>query len=205
MQLRLILTLGAHITITISKAIQQPTALDDIGTGSLHHTAHLHRRAIDTAAEWQKAWCKGSKLSLGMIKPEAQAVNFVTPVRSPWDGDLRDSFAKWGYCEIPNQRNDLCDFGPEQHNIARAFRDLGIETGSKGDGGPNECFHIEHKYGPTVEMDKEGKWLEVKEQSYRADGRKLRVRRLYSDFIKGRDGCVLTDQYRKQKPSRPSA
>jgi hypothetical protein len=153
MKLPLLLALSTHLTSTTSVA---------------------------TSAEWEKAWCKGSKLSLGMMKPEPLAANFITPVRSPWDGDLRAAFAKWGFREMPGHRDDLCDFGPEQHDIARAFKDLGIETSSAREGGPNQCFHIEHRYGPTVELNKEGKWPEVRDQWYRADGRKLRVCYLYS-------------------------
>lgn len=166
MRLPLVLAVGASITFTTSEAIP----------GSLCTTTRLDPRAVDIKAEWEKAWCKGAKLAMGIIKPEAQAQSFVTPVRSPWDGDLRADFAKWGYREIPGKRDDLCDFGPDQHNIARAFEDLGIDTTPAACGGPNQCFHIEHKYGPTVDMDPSGQWPAPKDQWYRADGRKLRVR-----------------------------
>lgn len=79
---------------------------------------------------------------------------------------------------MPGHRDDLCDFRPAGDDIARAFGELGIETGAARDGGPNLCFHVEHKFGPTVERDGEGRWPGVGEQWYRADGRRLRIRNL---------------------------
>jgi hypothetical protein len=132
--------------------------------------------ALDLEAEWEKAWCRGSKLTMGMMKSEASAATFITPVRSRWDGDLITDFRVWGYRERPGHRNDLCDFGPDQHNLARAFRDMGIETTSSADGGPNKCFHVEHMYGVTVEMKPDGGWPAPGEQWYTVGNRRLRVR-----------------------------
>jgi hypothetical protein len=137
---------------------------------------HIQPRAVDLQAEWAKAWCKGSKLSMAMIKPEAEASNFLTPIRSPWDGDMAAEFATWGYREVPNYRDELCDFGPDQHHIARAFQDLGMDTRSAGNGGPNHCHHVEHQYGPTVERGPNGQWPHPNDQWYTANGRRLRVR-----------------------------
>lgn len=59
----------------------------------------LHRRAVDVPFEWNRAWCKGAKLSQALIKNEAQAAAYVTPVRSVWDGNLISEFSTWGYRE----------------------------------------------------------------------------------------------------------
>lgn len=141
-------------------------------TGPLHH---LKPRALNVAAEWEKAWCKGGKLSQAMIKSEAQAAAYVTPVRSPWDGDLVQQFKTWGYREIENHRSDLCDFGPDQHNIKRAFTELGIETASSADGGPNHCYYVEHKYGPTVQRPPDGQWPDPNQQYYMVGEKRYRV------------------------------
>ena len=44
------------------------------------------------SAEWEKAWCKGGKFSQALIRSEDQAAAYVTPVRSPWDGNLIQQF-----------------------------------------------------------------------------------------------------------------
>ncbi|KAF9693177.1 hypothetical protein EKO04_008813 [Ascochyta lentis] len=145
-----------------------------------HVTQSLSPRAIDVSAEWEKAWCKGSKLSQAMIKSEAEAAAYVTPVRSPWDGDLVQQFRKWGYRELENHRSELCDFGPDQHNLKRAFTELGIETASSVDGGPNHCFYVEHKYGPTVQRPPDGQWPEPNQQYYMVGEKRYRETQAYS-------------------------
>ena len=136
---------------------------------------HLKPRAVDLPAEWEKAWCKGGKFSQAMIKNEDQAAAYVTPVRSPWDGDLVQQFRIWGYREIENYRSELCDFGPSQHNLKRAFTELGIETASSVDGGPNHCFYVEHKYGPTVQRPPNGQWPDPNQQYYKVGDKRYRV------------------------------
>jgi|SRR5690242_854005 len=138
-------------------------------------THRIQPRAVNVPAEWEKAWCKGSKLSQAMIKDEAAAAAYVTPVRSPWDGTLVQQFRTWGYREIEHHRSELCDFGPDQHNLQRAFAELGIETASSADGGPNLCFYVEHKYGPTVQRPPNGQWPEPNQQYYMVDNKRFRV------------------------------
>ncbi|KAJ8112784.1 hypothetical protein OPT61_g4923 [Boeremia exigua] len=149
-----------------------------------HHVtqsySHLQSRAVDIDTEWEKAWCKGGKFSQAMIRNEDQAAAYVTPVRSPWDGNLVQQFRTWGYREIENHRSDLCDFGPDQHNLQRAFTDLGIDTASSADGGPNQCFYVEHKYGPTVQRPPNGQWPDPSQQYYMVGEKRLRETQAYS-------------------------
>lgn len=155
----------------------------------------LESRAVNVAAEWEKAWCKGSKLAQAMIKNEDQATAYIMPVRSTWDGDLVKEFRTWGYREIENHRSELCDFGPDQHNLKRAFTELGIETASSGDGGPNHCFYVEHKNGPTVQRPPNGQWPDPDQQYYMVGDKRYRVRRTeLASYI-----VVLTTS-RKHKP-----
>lgn len=137
---------------------------------------HLQSRAIDVKAEWAKTWCKGGKFAQAMIKDEHAAAAYVTPVCSSWDGELIQQFRTWGYREIENYRSELCDFGPDQHQLQRAFAELGIGTASSVDGGPNRCFYVEHKYGPTVQRPPNGQWPEPNQQYYMVGDRKYRVR-----------------------------
>ncbi|KAH8727561.1 hypothetical protein GQ44DRAFT_648667 [Phaeosphaeriaceae sp. PMI808] len=117
---------------------------------------------------------------MGMIKNEAEAAAFVTPIRSPWDGGLVEDFKMWGYREIPNQRPEFCNFGQGEHNLHRAFGEMGIDSRSSQDGGPNTCYHIEHKYGPTVERGPGGQWPEPNSQWYRVGLRRLRETEAYT-------------------------
>jgi hypothetical protein len=115
-----------------------------------------------------------------MVKNEDAAAAYMTPVRSPWDGGLVQQFRTWGYREIENHRSELCDFGPDQHNLQRAFAELGIGTASSADGGPNHCFYVEHKYGPTVQRPPSGQWPEPNQQYYMVGPKRYRVSRQLS-------------------------
>jgi hypothetical protein len=159
--------LFTFLSVVTSSAIPSPSAV--------HSAHHLRARAVDVLAEWEKAWCKGGKLSQAMIKSEDQATAYVTPVRSQWDGDLISEFRTWGYREIENHRSELCDFGPDQHNLKRAFTQLGIETASAADGGPNVCYYVEHKYGPTVQLLHNGQWPDPDQQYYMVGDKQYRV------------------------------
>ena len=146
-----------------------------IPTQVLEVQKDLQPRFIDTPAEWEKAWCKGAKLALATIKNEDQAAAYIMPVRSPWDGDLREDFRTWGYREIPDYQSQMCDFGPEQHNLERAFAELRIGTTSSVDGGPNHCFYVEHKYGSAVQRPPNGLWPEPAQQYYMVGNKRYRV------------------------------
>lgn len=135
----------------------------------------LSRRAVDVEAWWQKAFCRGSQFSMAMIKNEAQARPYCTPVRSPWDGDLKEAFATWNYREVPGHRANLCDFGRGGQELQRAFAELGIGTASSEDGGPNQCFYIEHMYGPNTIPQQDGSWPPPSHQYYMVGKTKYRV------------------------------
>lgn len=132
-------------------------------------------RTVNAAVEWEKAWCKGSLLVLAMINPPSQGSTYLSPLHSPWDGTLHSEFATWGYNERPGYRDELCDFGPTQHGLQRAFEDLGIDTRSKGMGGANECFHVEHQDGVAVERPPGGGWPEPARQFYVVNRVRYRV------------------------------
>jgi hypothetical protein len=170
MRSQLVLIFAAGVASAFNAAVSVPL----VEEATPKHS-HLQPRAVDVRAEWDKALCKGAKLHQGTLKSEAQAASFVTPVRSPWDGDLAAEFRTWGYREIPGYRADLCDFGKDMHVLQRAFGELGISTLSSVDGGPNTCYHIEHKYGPTVELDQNRQWPDPSNQYYTAGGRRMRV------------------------------
>ena len=70
-----------------------------------------------------------------------------TTAESPFDGDLIDKLREWGYNDnndaLAKQADPECNFeSRDGHMLKKAFGDLGIETKSKGQGGPNQCFLI---------------------------------------------------------------
>lgn len=166
MRLQPLLVLGTFLTFSASKLIHEPetspqhSSLYDVPSDTPN--VLLARDppppgAVNVDAAWETAWCKGTKLALAMLKPEASAASYITPIRSPWDGTLAADFATWGYREIDNYRNLLCDFSGSVNNLERAFAELTIGTASADKGGPSKCFHVEYQYGPTVELDRKGK------------------------------------------------
>lgn len=84
---------------------------------------------------------------------------------------------KWGYRdddELHEQNDDQCDFDKTQE-VGDAFKALNVDPRSKGQGGPNQCFYLEHMNGPTVIRDENGELPFEEEQHYKADGKDYRV------------------------------
>jgi hypothetical protein len=186
MRLQAVVVVTALLTLTTSHFEPKPDpSLPNLDTHPPPSQAHLLRR-VDLAFEWNKAWCKGAKLAQAMIKSEAQVGTCIDPARSPWDGDLVSAFAAWGYGELPHYRDGLCDFGKGQHELQRAFAEMGIGTQSAADGGPNICYHVEHQNGPSVERDPSGEFPPMHRQFYLAKERRLRV-----SFTKANTSCHI--------------
>ena len=84
---------------------------------------------------------------------------------------------EWGWNDdtdaLKKKYDAQCDFA-NYHKITKCFEELGLETGSKGSDGPNECFVAEHWDGPTVKKVL-GFLPKVKDQRYEACGTKLWV------------------------------
>jgi len=136
-----------------------------------------------TAEEQEAIWCKakgrGIKLTKAMMMNEQDAAAlFEWPyTQSPWDGDLREELKKWGYkddFEKDPEINKQCDFD-KTHEMADAFRDLGVDSRSALEGGPNHCFYVEHMDGPTVLRDEDGELPFHEDQYYPVDNKKLQV------------------------------
>lgn len=130
------------------------------------NASHLHlRKTLTSINDFHTAVCRGIKLSWAMQLPSALASQFLIPINSPFDGDLRDDLHHWGYTEVSVQ-GYLCDFDTT-HHLEVAFHELGVNPRSEKRGGPNHCFHVQHQY-----MDHP---LPVREQGYWADGQLYRV------------------------------
>ncbi|KAJ4311116.1 Mitochondrial import inner membrane translocase subunit tim8 [Neodidymelliopsis sp. IMI 364377] len=135
-------------------------------------------------AIWCKARSRGTSLIKAMMMNDAEAAAMLSwpYIESPWDGDLRAEFRKWGYSDNDEDHEVVdyeCDFS-NKLDLAGIFRDLQIDPRSSGIDGPNQCFYIQHENGPTVIRDKNGALPGAMDQYYNADGRKYRVTRAYA-------------------------
>lgn len=59
--------------------------------------------------------------------------------------------------------------------MADAFKDLNVDARSAEQGGPNHCFYVEHKDGPTVIRDEDGELPYPEDEHYNVDGKTLQV------------------------------
>jgi hypothetical protein len=180
-----------------------PSPSNQAEKGGVPHSVgvhHLQSRAINLQVEWSKALCKGVRLTQGMIVDEKKAAEFVTPVRSQWGGDLVQEFRTWGYREVPGARDSRCDFGPDVHELQRAFATMGIDPRPASDGGPNVCYHVEHMYGPAVIRNPDGGWPKPEEQTYRVAEKVYRV----SSLPISRCPRMLTHTHRLRRLTRLS-
>ncbi|KAH8641412.1 hypothetical protein IG631_04353 [Alternaria alternata] len=130
---------------------------------------------------WHKTYCRGAALVKAMSLDEQDSTRMLgwPYTQSPWDGDLKLELRKWGYLDDDNHHamnDNSCDFS--KHHIRSAFDALGIDPRSALKGGPNHCFMLEHRFGPTVILDKNGEMPSISKQRYEADGKIYRVRRV---------------------------
>jgi hypothetical protein len=116
-----------------------------------------------------------------MHSPDSAAgalFNLGATAESPFDGDGRSAFSTWGYDEhaaLHASVDKECDF-VSYPKIARAFAELGMGTKSKGSGGPNECFVVNHRDAPAVKRNWKEKLLpEAEKQRYEVCGAEYRV------------------------------
>ena len=132
----------------------------------------LHARdVVDPIIDpFYTAVCRGTRLSWAMQLSSHEASQFLTPINSEFDGDLRDDLYHWGYTEVPVQ-GYLCDFDTT-HHLETAFQDLGVDPRSERRGGSNQCFHVEHRYQDHP--------LPVREQFYWVNDKRYRVRLRFS-------------------------
>ena len=60
--------------------------------------------------------------------------------------------------------------------MKKAFDELGLGTKAKANGGPNQCFQINHQDGPNVKRKENGQLPGVGNQYYEVCGKEYRVR-----------------------------
>jgi hypothetical protein len=132
------------------------------------------------ADKWSSSVVRGRKLVQAMKATDVVAAtlfNLGETAESPFDGDGKQTFETWGYDESEKLQKDVdkeCDF-ENYHKIKKTFAELGMDTKSKGNGGPNQCFVINHWDGPAVKRNWLGKLPEPKKQKYKVCETEYRV------------------------------
>jgi hypothetical protein len=132
---------------------------------------------------WTLSVARGTKLLQGMKVSDAEAASLYgldKTAESPFDGDLVNKLRGWGYNDnndaLAKQADPECNFDSRDgHMLKEAFADLSIGTKSKNQGGPNQCFSIEHANGPAIKLGDDGKMPAKADQRYDVCGKEYRV------------------------------
>ncbi|KAF2125301.1 hypothetical protein P153DRAFT_256392, partial [Dothidotthia symphoricarpi CBS 119687] len=121
---------------------------------------------------WTNAVCKGHKYMNAMRVNEYKAYEFVTPLRSYFDGTMESDFTTWGWNdETPTLTWKTCTFD----KFERAFSALGMNWASDKTGGDNRCFSITHYDGPAIERKPNGQLPYPGQQYYKVHGLRHRA------------------------------
>lgn len=139
-------------------------------------TAHDPSTAVDSPDAWTLSIARGSKLLQGMKSSDSEVAilyGLGTSAESPYDGDLHSNLTSWGYNDNPEALQKLYDKecnmnSASGHMLKAAFDDLGMETKSKAQGGPDECFRFEHYDSPAVILKDDKRLPPKKEQFYKS-------------------------------------
>jgi hypothetical protein len=124
--------------------------------------------------KWTLSVQRGAKLLQGMKADDRAAAALYglgETAESPYDGDLRDTLASWGYNDNTEAMQKLHDKDCDMENgnkVKKCFDELGLGTKSKAQGGPNECFQLEHYDSPAVILKEDGSRPSEEKQTYKA-------------------------------------
>lgn len=112
---------------------------------------------------WQKCTCRGQKLTKASIFDKDKAIQFGTPLDTPFDSTLETELARWGYFERNEEANEkYCELF--DMTLEGVLEGLGLE-------GHNECFWFQHNRGEKEPFPGESAdgWVPVEQQTYRVD------------------------------------
>jgi hypothetical protein len=124
---------------------------------------------INLGIAWDEAWwiavCRGSRFDQATRWSSPYTDNYVQPVNSPFDGDMREDLTKWGYTQSENSQ--FCDFDTFW-GLGKAFSGLGMDARSNNRYGPNRCYQVGH--GDPMKKYPNGASWPLSEQTYTAPG-----------------------------------
>lgn len=118
---------------------------------------------------WWKYLCRGSRLHEASIRSIPEALEFASPLDTPFDSTLESELKRWGYLEHNSEAAAQCWFN---FWIPKPLHDLNIDAMGSDMGGPNRCFWFEH-WDRDAE-DEHGP-IPINQQFYEVDGRWYRV------------------------------
>ncbi|EUC47215.1 hypothetical protein COCMIDRAFT_24834 [Bipolaris oryzae ATCC 44560] len=189
--MRLLLLIACATCATFVHGLVVPDVPSELATGTTNstfpseHPLEEWSEPVKAAADdpWTLSVARGAKLLQGMRSNDADAASLyglATTAESPFNGNLIDKLREWGYNDnndaLAKQADPECNFDSRDgHMLKKAFTDLGIGISSKGKGGPNQCFAIEHTNGPAVKLGDNGKMPEKADQRYEVCGKEYRV------------------------------
>jgi hypothetical protein len=119
---------------------------------------------------WEDYVCRGEELLEACISNKDKAVQFLTPIDSPFDTTFDADLKRWGY----NERDADADCMFDTY-LKTPFEAMGIDPRGDVEGGPNQCFRFQH-WDPDA-RDEEGYQLAVVKQTYELNGIEYRVNR----------------------------
>jgi hypothetical protein len=165
------------------------TASSTFDNATTANDSHLDDwTGLFTAADddpWTLSVARSAKLLQGMKGSDADAdaatlYNLGSSAESPFDGDLIDKLKEWGYNDntpaLDKKADPECNFdSPNGHMLKKAFADLSISFKPKSQGGPNQCFQIDHYDSPAVKLGEDGKMPEKANQRYDVCGKEYRI------------------------------
>ncbi|CAN9253875.1 unnamed protein product [Alternaria alternata] len=154
-----------------------------------HDPSIVHTLA-NPPTKFEKAISIGQTLDSAMRSKDSVArwffkdfPQFAETCQSPFTGDGKAELAKWGFddsdalsatvakeCDFDGYHKiKECDFDG-YHKIKAAFDELGLDTRSSKDGGPNHCFKVNHRDGVAIKRNEDGSLPSEAKQYYDATG-----------------------------------
>lgn len=216
MKVNNLILICVRAVLAAARVISDP-ALDSLSTDS--HTFQLNntnsiKHAFGDKPEhkitaragedkWNLSVQRGAKLLQGMKaddKTAAALFGLGETAESPYDGDLHDTLESWGYndnTEAMQKKHDgECDM-ENRLKLKRCFDELDLGTKTKGKGGPNECFQIEHFDSPAVILNEDGSRPEKENQHYKAPcGTIMRITNAFHAVgVNGVGGAVIASTW----------
>jgi hypothetical protein len=184
-----LLALAPALLILVDARIVPRPSWQDISTTNVNSSNATNASDPDVTVAiavdlWRESIDRGTKLMTGMKSDDATAATLygfpTDTAESPFDGSLIEELREWGYNDNTPAMQTLhdkeCNMASKSgHMLSKAFAALGMGTASKGAGGPNECFQIEHYGGPTTIKNSDGTLPEKREQHYPACGTTYRA------------------------------
>jgi hypothetical protein len=131
------------------------------------------------------ALCRGDALLHAMTLSELDAAWALgwPHLQSPWDGDMKAELKTWGWHDSDENHNNADYFCNFEEDMGNLFKGLDVDGRSAQLGGPNHCFFLEHRNGPTVKKNPDGSLPAEVDQKYDAEGKEYRVSQTASTWF----------------------